>query len=57
MIKKIKKYINDIAEDVLFFGGFLLVWMAFFNINLNLGLIVLGSNLIVFGLLLFAKKQ
>lgn len=57
MIKKIKKCINDIAEDTLFFGGFLLVWIAFFNINFNLGLIVLGINLIVFALLLFAKKQ
>lgn len=65
MIKKLKVKlanlflkINENAIDLLFLTGYLLIYIALFNIHINLGLISTGASFIYFAIVLhFDKKQ
>lgn len=57
IINKIKKSIKKFdITDLMILGGFFLIFKAIFNINVNLGLILLGITFIVVALLVHKVK-
>lgn len=57
IINKIKKFIKKIdVTDLMILGGFFLIFKAIFNINANLGLILLGITFIILALLIHKAK-
>ncbi|WP_291648150.1 hypothetical protein [Clostridium sp.] len=57
IINKIKKFIKKIdITDLMILGGFFLIFKAIFNINVNLGLILLGITFIVVAALVHKAK-
>lgn len=49
-IKNIKKVILEWLEDILIFGGLILINVATFNLNVNAGLYGLGVTLLGLGI-------
>lgn len=57
IINKIKKFIKKFdVTDLMILGGFFLIFKAVFNINVNLGLILLGITFIILALLIYKAK-